>query len=165
MVVFIFEVFFIFEVIFIFEVVFIFKVIFILKVVLFFEVVLIFEVVLYPCEECGYRTQDKLNLNTHIKECHNSTTQSVNQLDSTFEEFGIKRLPEYSKRIRQNFGDLIIEDEGNIEVMESDTEYSDEKLLIDDYDQTSTICTIRKIFLQAHLWFARHNSQNSHLRW
>ena len=27
---------------------------------------------LYPCEECGFRAQDKLNLDTHIKECHNS---------------------------------------------------------------------------------------------
>ena len=30
--------------------------------------------------------------------------------------------------------------------------------------QTSTICTLHKIFLQAHFWFARYNSQNSHLK-
>ena len=54
------------------------------------------ECALYPCEECGYRGQDKLNLDTHIKECHNLITQSINQSDSTFEEFGIEKLPEYS---------------------------------------------------------------------
>ena len=30
--------------------------------------------------------------------------------------------------------------------------------------QTSTIFAIHKIFLQAHVWFDRHNSQNKHLR-
>ena len=94
------------------------------------------ECALYPCEECGYRGQHKLNLDTHIKECHNLITQSINQSDSTFEEFGIEKLPDYSKRIRQNFDDLIIDDQGNIEVEDSDTEYSDEaeKLLIYDDD-------------------------------
>ena len=92
------------------------------------------ECALYPCEECGVRGQDKLNLNIHVKECHNSTTQSINQADSTLEEFGIEKLPEYSKRIRQNFEDLVIDYHGNIEIEDSDTEYETEKLLMDDED-------------------------------
>ena len=84
------------------------------------------ESALYQCEECGYRGQDKLNLNTHVKECHNSTTQSINQSDSILVEFGIEKLPEYSKRIRQNFEDLVIDYHGNIEREESDTEYETE---------------------------------------
>ena len=102
------------------------------------------ECALYPCEECGVRGQDKLNLNIHVKECHNSTTQSINQADSTLEEFGIEKLPEYSKRIRQNFDDLVIDDQGNIEIEDSDTEYETEKLLMDDEDDYQSNTKKRK---------------------
>ena len=102
------------------------------------------ECALYPCEECGYRGQDKLNLDTHIKECHNSTTQSINQSDSILEEFGIEKLPEYSKRIRQNFDDLVIDDQGNIEIEDSDAEYETEKLLMDDEDDYQSDANTKK---------------------
>ena len=96
------------------------------------------ECALYPCEECGYRGQDKLTLNNHIRECHNhnSLMQSTILSDNTLEEFGVKPLPKISKRIQQNFDDLLIDDEGNIEVEESDDEYTEdvEKLLIEDDD-------------------------------
>ena len=60
---------------------------------------------LYPCEECGYRGQDKLTLNNHIREYqnHNSLLQSTILSDTTLEEFGVKTLQKISKRIQQNF--------------------------------------------------------------
>ena len=109
------------------------------------------ECAMYPCEECGYRGQDKLTINAHIQVYHSSnttfeettyttfeeTTNTTNSTtNSTLEEFGVKRLPEISKRIWQNFDGLVIDKEGHIEVEESDNEYSNdddtEKLLIDD---------------------------------
>ena len=68
------------------------------------------ECALYPCEECGVRGQDILNLNIHVKECHNSTTQSINQSDSTLEEFEI-----------ENSRNTIIHDQGSIEIKGLDT--------------------------------------------
>ena len=60
------------------------------------------ECALYPCEECGYRGQDKLTLNNHIRECHNhnSLMQSTILSDNMLEEFGVKTLPKISKRIQ-----------------------------------------------------------------
>ena len=55
----------------------------------------------------------------------------------SLEELGIRRLPEYSKRIQQNFEDLLIDDDGNIECDDfgSDDDfqklYDDERLLIE----------------------------------
>ena len=52
----------------------------------------------------------------------------------------IEALPVYSKRKKQNFDSLVMDDDGNIEVEESDDEYSNDKddteklLAEDDYE-------------------------------
>ena len=98
------------------------------------------ECAIYPCEECGYRGQDKIAINQHVKEYHtsnvNSTTINLEtSSNTTLEEFGIQRLPIISKRIRQNFDGMVIDDRGNIEVDDSDDEYSEQidDELFDDY--------------------------------
>ena len=35
------------------------------------------ECAIYPCEECGYRGQDKIAINQHVKEYHTSNVTSV----------------------------------------------------------------------------------------
>ena len=101
------------------------------------------ECALYPCEECGYRGQDIISLNDHIAMGHDEpgfedeTSESVYSITSTsltLEEMGIQKLPEISKRIKQNFDGIMIDAEGNLDIDESDDEYledEDEKLLID----------------------------------
>ena len=90
------------------------------------------ECAIYPCEECGYRGQDMIALNQHIQEYHTSNVNSTTirfeastntTLEASLQEFGIQTLPVISKRIKQNFG-MIIDDEGNIDIDESDKEYS-----------------------------------------
>ena len=55
-------------------------------------------------------------------------------LSSTLETFGIPRLPEISKRIRQNFEGLLIDKDGNIENDDSDEEYIEEpENILDKY--------------------------------
>ena len=54
----------------------------------------------------------------HISESH------INCWDeNNLEQLGIQQLPYYSRRIKQNFNGLLIDDEGSIEVEESDEEY------------------------------------------
>ena len=85
--------------------------------------------VIYPCEECGFQGQDLDSLENHIDSFHGR--------GESLEELGIRRLPEYSKRIQQNFEDLLIDDDGNIECDDSgsDDEYQkscdDERLLME----------------------------------
>ena len=63
------------------------------------------------------------------------TSESVYSITSTsltLEEMGIQKLPEISKRIKQNFDGIIIDAEGNLDIDDSEDEYlEDEKLLID----------------------------------
>ena len=68
---------------------------------------------LYPSEEYGYRRQDKISLNNHIEEKHDSVGVSLMNI---LEEFGIERLPEVSKGRKKNFDGLIIDNEGNIKI-------------------------------------------------
>ena len=103
---------------------------------------------LYPCEECGFRGTDVRELKNHINEEH--TADSSNSLQS----LGIYQLPVVSKRRHHDFGDLAIDEEGNINIEDDDDEFdahSDELLLLDDNDDdesskpdTSIIKTKRK---------------------
>ena len=89
---------------------------------------------MYPCEDCGYSAQDLVALDKHRSEHHGPSSTSM-------EELGITKLPEYSKRIKQNFNGLIMDSNGVVEAEESNDEYvaSDddddtEKLLVEDED-------------------------------
>ena len=44
------------------------------------------ECAMYPCEECGYRGQDKLSINAHIQEYHSSDTTLEENTYTTLEE-------------------------------------------------------------------------------
>ena len=50
--------------------------------------------------------------------------QSTIFFNTTLDEFGVKTFPKIYKRVQQNFDDLVIDDEGNIEVEESDDDYA-----------------------------------------
>ena len=65
---------------------------------------------IYPCEDCGFLGQDVRSLKVHISE-------------NNLEQLGIQQLPFYSRRIKQNFNGLLIDEEGSIEVEESDEEF------------------------------------------
>ena len=104
------------------------------------------ECALYPCEECGYRGQDRISLNNHIQEEHSEVTvESVrDSLMNTLEEYGIRRLPEISKRIKQNFDGLVIDDDGNIELEDSEEEYVDEEERANKVEDNVTKVNTRK---------------------
>ena len=93
---------------------------------------------LYPCEKCGFSGTDIDAINFHNENFHGSSEQSTNNF--TLEDTGIEALPVYSKRKKQNFDSLVMDDDGNIEVEESDDEYSNDKddteklLAEDDYE-------------------------------
>ena len=67
---------------------------------------------LYPCEECGFRGTDVLSIQAHIKERH----KNLSNVCESLEEFGIEQLPVYSKRRKQKFEELVIDENGDIEV-------------------------------------------------
>ena len=81
---------------------------------------------MYPCEKCGYQGQDLESLEEHIKESH---------VLSDLEELGIVKLPVYSRRIKQTFPGLVIDEEGSIDIEESDDEYTIEEIHIEDQPQ------------------------------
>ena len=54
----------------------------------------------------------------HISESHTNSSDENN-----LEQHGIQQLPFYSRRIKQNFKGLLIDEEGSIEVEESDEEF------------------------------------------
>ena len=73
---------------------------------------------MYPCEDCGFQGQDVRSLKVHISESHTNSSDENN-----LEQHGIQQLPFYSRRIKQNFKGLLIDEEGSIEVEESDEEF------------------------------------------
>ena len=73
---------------------------------------------MYPCEDCGFQGQDVKSLKVHISESHTNRSDENN-----LEQLGIQQLPFYSRRIKQNFKGLLIDEEGSIEVEESDEEF------------------------------------------
>ena len=77
---------------------------------------------MYPCEDCGYQGQDIISLQNHLSEAHSDISEAENS--NNLEGLGIVQLPVYSKRIKQTFPGLIIDEEGAIEVDESDEEFS-----------------------------------------
>ena len=69
----------------------------------------------YRFEDCGFRGTDVLSIRAHIKEQHNY----LSKVCLSLEEFGIAQLPEVSKWRKQNFEDLVIDENGDIEVEEN----------------------------------------------
>ena len=55
-----------------------------------------------------------LSIQAHIKERH----ENLSNVCVSLKEFGITQLPEYSKRCKQNFKELVIDENGDIEVEE-----------------------------------------------
>ena len=90
----------------------------------------------YPCEKCGGTDIDAIH--SHIQNFHGSSEQTTN--DITLEETDIEAIPVCSKRKKQNFDDLFMDDEGYIDVEESDDEYNHKdntkKLLAEDEYET-----------------------------
>lgn len=78
---------------------------------------------IYPCEDCGFQGQDIRSLKQHISESHDETC---------LEQLGIKQLPYYSKRIKQNFNSLSIDKDGSFEVEESEEEYEMEETIVNN---------------------------------
>ena len=74
------------------------------------------------CEDCGYQGQDIVSLENHVSEAHSCIFETENSND--LEDLGIIQLPVYSKRIKQTFPGLIIDEEGGIEVDDYDEEFS-----------------------------------------
>ena len=71
------------------------------------------------------------------------------------EDTGIEALPVYSKREKQNFDSLVMDDDGNIEVEESDDEYSNDKDdTEDDYEIFHPSKKGRRV---KHLWIKATN--------
>ena len=82
---------------------------------------------LYPCEECGLRASDLLELRKHTDEGHG------NVVENSFEALGIRKLPVITKRRKQNFSDLQIDDNGIIDIdddFDDDFISSEEELLL-----------------------------------
>ena len=77
---------------------------------------------MYPCEECGFQGQDIVSLQNHISEEHSCISED--ETSDNLEDLGIPQLPVYSKRIKQTFPGLIIDDEGVIEAEDSDEEFT-----------------------------------------
>ena len=73
---------------------------------------------LYPCDKCGLRGTDIDAIQSHIENFHGSSEQTTN--DITLEDTDIEALPVNSKRKKQNFDGLVMDDEGSIDVEESD---------------------------------------------
>ena len=69
-----------------------------------------------------------LSIQAHIKERH----KNLSNVCVSLEEFGITQLPEYSKWRKQNFEELVIDENGDIEVEENVDENFD--LSNDDID-------------------------------
>ena len=90
---------------------------------------------LYPCGECGFRGTDVNEIRNHIKERH--TNESNVECD-TLEELGIFKLPEVSKRIKQNFQDLNINEHGDILVDEDDKDEDFEQIEISYQEEENT---------------------------
>ena len=77
---------------------------------------------MYPCEECGFQGQDIVSLQNHISEEHSCISED--ETSDNLEDLGIPQPPVYSKRIKQTFPGLIIDDEGVIEAEDSDEEFT-----------------------------------------
>ena len=98
---------------------------------------------LYPCEECGYRGTDITSIRKHIADNHERSETSSESL----EDLGIVSLPVVTKRRRQNLHDLIIDENGEIEVDDEDDEdfsWRDELLMLEEEDIPSKSLRHRK---------------------
>ena len=73
---------------------------------------------LYPCEQCGFRGSDIVSIRRHISETHNSVKTNCVSLEA----LGISRLPEVTTRRKHNFSDLNINDDGDIDVDDEETD-------------------------------------------
>ena len=99
---------------------------------------------LYPCEECGYRGTDVTSIRRHIAENHEKNRTASESL----KDLGIVKLPVVTKRRKQNFNDLVIDDNGDIQLEDvDDGEYfksRDELLLVEEEDIPSKSLRQRK---------------------
>ena len=84
---------------------------------------------------CGISFENEAYLSEHHTRVH-----------ATLEEPGIKRLPIYSKRIKQKFAGLEINEEGSIELDESDEEYvAKDEVLVDKNEDLKKNVRKRKV--------------------
>ena len=85
---------------------------------------------LYPCEDCGFRATDLMEIRHHI--------ESEHKKNKSLQSLGKSQLPVVSKRRKHQFNELEIDEDGNINSEEEDEEYDDEHidelLLVDDDD-------------------------------
>ena len=70
---------------------------------------------LYPCEECGFRATDLMEIRQHIEDEHKK--------DNSLQILEMSQLPVVSKRRKHQFSELEIDEDGNINVEEEDEEY------------------------------------------
>ena len=68
---------------------------------------------IYPCEDCGYRGDDIVSIRTHIDTNHKNFVIGSDSLDS-LEDLGIKKLPEITKRRKQDLRDLVMDENGDL---------------------------------------------------
>ena len=92
---------------------------------------------LYPCEQCGFKGSTIVSIRRHISEIHDSIETNCVSL----EELGISRIPEVTTRRKHNFSDLIINDDGDIDV---DDEETDENFNLSSEDVNLNESPIRK---------------------
>ena len=112
---------------------------------------------LYPCEECGMRASDLLELRNHLEEGHQNDSEEISEDETSefetsedetsLEALGITQLPIISKRRKQNFSDLLIDDNGSIDIDDdlADVDFgssSDELLLLEDEEDDTSEITV-----------------------
>ena len=89
---------------------------------------------MYPFEECGMRASDSNEIRQHVEEYH--------RCDISLESMGITQLPTVTKRRKQDFSELVIDEYGTIDTddLEADDDFTptdDEQLLQDDDEDAS----------------------------
>ena len=81
---------------------------------------------IYPCDKCGYQGQDLASLERHMNESHVLTD---------LEELGIVKLLVYSRKIKQTFARLNMDEEGSLDIEESEDEFSIDEIFVEDEPQ------------------------------
>ena len=99
------------------------------------------------CEDCGCRGDDIVSIRTHIETNHNNFVIGSDSLGS-LEDFGIKKLPEITKRRKQDLRDLVMDENGDLVLDYDDKDEDfvsrDELLLIEEEDLGHIITSRRR---------------------
>ena len=89
---------------------------------------------IFPCDKCCYKGQDLASLERHMNESH---------VLIDLEELGIVKLPVYSRRMKQTFAGLNMDEEGSIDVDESEDELMIDKIVVKDEPQKKIFVNVR----------------------